>query len=184
MSALAHKRLDVDEFLRWAEGREGKWELYDGAPVAMSPERVVHNETKGEVFVALRAAIRASGARCRAYSDGFVVRIHAKRAFVPDCLVICPPPPRDAVETSNPRIVVEVLSPSTIDQDQGVKLEGYFSLPSLSHYLIVDPDRRLVTHHSRGPDGVVQPRDLRDGRLRLDPPGIEVAVEDLFASAD
>jgi Uma2 family endonuclease len=88
------------------------------------------------------------------------------------------------VETSNPRIVVEVLSPSTIDQDQGVKLEGYFSLPSLSHYLIVDPDRRLVTHHSRGADGVIRPRDLRDGRLRLDPPGIEVAVEDLFASAD
>jgi Uma2 family endonuclease len=184
MSALAEKLLDVEEFLRWAEGREGKWELYDGAPVAMSPERVVHNETKGEVFVALRAAIRTAGVRCRAFSDGFVVRIHVKKAFVPDCLVICPPPPRDAVETYSPLIVVEVLSPSTIGQDHGVKLEGYFSLPSLSHYLIVDPDRRIVTHHSRGPDGVIRPRDLHDGRLRLDPPGIEVAVEDLFPSID
>src|SRR5271163_120773 len=109
MSDLAEKRLTVDEFLLWADGREGQWELHDGAPAAMAPERVAHTETKGEAFVALRAAIRASGAPCRAYSEGITVRIRANNAFVPDGLVVCPPLSRDEITISNPLIVVEVL---------------------------------------------------------------------------
>jgi uncharacterized glyoxalase superfamily protein PhnB len=31
--------MDVDAFLPWAEGRQGRWELRDGRPVLMSPER-------------------------------------------------------------------------------------------------------------------------------------------------
>ena len=38
--STALKRMTVDEFLLWAEGQEGRWELHDGAPVMMSPERV------------------------------------------------------------------------------------------------------------------------------------------------
>jgi Uma2 family endonuclease len=77
-----------------------------------------------------------------------------------------------------------VLSPSSVARDHGVKLEGYFSLPSLAHYLILDADRRVVIHHARGRDGVIETRVLREGRLRLAPPGIEVAVDELFVSAD
>ena len=66
----------------------------------------------------------------------------------------------------------------------GIKLEGYFSLASLAHYLILDPDRRVVIHHARGREGVIETRILREGRLRLDPPGLEVAVAELFASVD
>jgi Uma2 family endonuclease len=184
MSALAEKRLNVDEFLAWADGREGKWELHDGVPVLMSPERVRHTGTKTDVIFVLRTAIDRAGAPCRAYAEGITVRVRENRAFVPDALVVCPAPSPDKIEISNPLIVVEVLSPSTLAFDHGVKLEGYFSLPSLAHYLILDPDRRVVIHHTRGRDDVIETRILHDGRLRLDPPGIEVAVADLFASAD
>ena len=45
--STALKQMTVDEFLLWAEGKEGRWELHDGAPVMissrapvmMSPER-------------------------------------------------------------------------------------------------------------------------------------------------
>jgi Uma2 family endonuclease len=184
MTDLTEKHLTVDEFLLWAEGQEGKWELHDGAPAAMAPERIGHTETKGEAFVALRAAIRASGAPCRAYSEGVTVRIRGNRAFVPDALVVCPPPSRDEIAISDPLIVLEVLSPSTAVYDHGIKLQGYFSLPSLAHYLILDPDRRVVIHHARGREGVIETRILHDGRLRLDPPGLEVAVAELFGSVD
>ena len=50
----------AEEFVLWAEGKEGRWELHDGVPVMMSPERV-HGETKGEAYAALREAIRQSG---------------------------------------------------------------------------------------------------------------------------
>jgi Uma2 family endonuclease len=64
----------------------------------------------------------------------------------PDALVVCPTPTDiNTMEIPNPVIVVEVLSPSTAANDHGVKLDGYFSLGSVNHYLILDPDRRVET---------------------------------------
>jgi Uma2 family endonuclease len=96
-------------------------------------------------------------------------------------LVVCGPrAPADALEIDNPVIVVEVLSPSTAAVDHGRKLSGYFSLPSVQHYLILNPDRRAVLHHKRGVGEAIETRVLTDGVARLDPPGFDVAVEALF----
>ena len=78
--------------------------------------------------------------------------------------------------------MVEVLSPSTAAIDHGRKLSGYFSLVSVQHYLILDPDRRVVIHHKRGSGDAIETRVLIDV-ARLDPPGFEVAVEALFPPA-
>jgi hypothetical protein len=48
------------------------------------------------------------------------------------------------------------------------------------HYLIVDPDKRLVIHHARGAGDAIATRIVSEGSLRLDPSGIEVAVAELF----
>ena len=180
MSEPAQRLLDVDAFLEWASAREGKFELHDGHPVAMSPERVRHAGTKGETYSALQAALRRANLPCRAYVDGVTIRAGRDRAFVPDVLVVCPPPPPDAVEIDNPLIVIEVLSPSTAETDQSLKLESYLALPSLAHYLILDPVRRVVVHHARQDGERAATRILHAGPLRLDPPGLEVNVEDLF----
>jgi len=103
---------------------------------------------------------------------------------VPDALVVCPAPPPDDREISDPMIVVEVLSPSTAAFDHGEKLEGYFLLASVAHYLMLDPDRRVMIHHARGRGAVFETRIVREGRLRLEPPGIEIGVAEFFASAD
>jgi Uma2 family endonuclease len=153
------KQTTVDEFLSWAEGREGRWELHDGVPVMMSPERSLHAETKAEAYVA------------RATDE-------------PDASVVCGPrAPPDAIEIDNPVIVVEVVSPNTAAIDHGRKLSGYFSHPSVQHYPILDPDRRVVIHHKRGAGDAIETRVLTGGFARLDPPGFEVAVEALFPPA-
>ena len=64
--------------------------------------------------------------------------------------------------------------------DHGRKLSGYFSLPSVEHYLILDPERRVAIHHKRGQGEAIETRVLSDGAVKLDPPGFEVAVEALF----
>ena len=46
MSHAATTIMDVDAFLVWAEGRDGRWELRDGLPVMMAPERAIHALTK------------------------------------------------------------------------------------------------------------------------------------------
>ena len=80
-------------------------------------------------------------------------------------------------------IVVEVVSPSTAAIDRGLKFEGYFSLPSVEHYLILDPERRVVIHHKRGQGDIIETRILSEGMVRLDPPGIEAPVAEMFPPA-
>ncbi|MBV9289322.1 MAG: Uma2 family endonuclease [Hyphomicrobiales bacterium] len=179
--STALKHMTSDEFLRWAEGEEGRWELHDGLPALMSPERVLHGDTKGEAYVALREAVRRAGLPCRVYPDGVAVRIDAQATYQPDASVSCGPrPPVGAQAIRDPVVVVEVLSPSTAAIDHGRKLSGYFSLPSVQHYLILDPDRRVVIHHKRGQGEAIETRVLPEGVARLDPPGFEVAVEAMF----
>lgn len=111
------------------------------------------------------------------------VRIDKDTAHEPDALVYCGEKVEpSALEIPNPVIVVEVLSPSTRHIDASAKLAGYFSRPSVMHYVIVDPDQTLVIHHARAAEGAIHTRILRDGILQLDPPGMEVAVAAMYGS--
>ncbi len=78
-------------------------------------------------------------------------------------------------------IVVEVLSPSTRRIDASAKLTGYFRLPSVHHYLIVDPGKPPVIHHQRQGDGTILTRLVGEGAIRLDPPGLSIDVAPLFS---
>ena len=180
MSNAATTIMDVDAFLVWVEGRDGRWELRDGRPVMMAPERAIHALTKYAAQESLKAGIERAGLTCRMFPDGMTVRVHSRTAFEPDALVVCPSPPLNSIEIPNPIVVVEVLSPSTAGDDHGPKLDGYFALPSVEHYLILDPDRRVMIWHKRGQAGAIETRILRDGLIRLDPPGLEAEVEGFF----
>jgi Uma2 family endonuclease len=184
MPATAKSKMTVNEFLAWTEGQEGRWELHDGDPVAMAPERVAHGQMKGNAYFSLRMAVSRAGAPCHVLPDGLSVRIAEGTLFEPDALVYCGEElPADALEIPSPLVVVEVLSPSTAAYDHGPKLAGHFSLPIVMHYLITDADRRIVTHHKRGTADVIETtRILSTGALRLEPPGIDLPVADLFAT--
>jgi Uma2 family endonuclease len=177
-------RFTADEFFAWAAEQEaGRFELADGRIVAMAPERVGHARAKADVMIALRAAIGARGLACEALPDGVSVRVDEGTVYEPDALVRCGPrTPSEAIEATDPIIVVEVVSPSSRGIDAGVKLAGYFSLPSVRHYLIVDTDRRIVIHHRRDEAGAIGVRILNGGPLALDPPGLELEIGDIFAS--
>jgi Uma2 family endonuclease len=184
MSTPAQKRMTVDEFLVWAEGQEGRWELYNGVPYRMAPERTGHFEVKFAVQTALLRAIRRAGVPCHMLGDGAGVRISRDVMHLPDALVYCGPKlPKDTLEVPKPVILVEVASPSTRKFDATVKLAGYFSLPSVQHYLIVDPEGPPMVHYSRQADGTLLRSVVQEGALTLSPPGIEVAVAEMFAVA-
>lgn len=181
MSARAKDRMTAEEFLAWSEGEEGRYELVDGVVYAQAAERAAHAEMKGLVFLALTNAIRKKGLECRALVDGMAVRVGASTVFEPDAIVYCGPKLlRDALIVENPAIVVEVISPTSGRNDQTRKLAGYFNIPSVRHYLIVDPDDRLLVHHERREDGVVVSHILTEGAARLDPPGIDLALAELY----
>jgi Uma2 family endonuclease len=178
MSNLALKRMTVPEFLAWAETQENpRYELIEGQPVAMAPERSEHVRAKMRAANALEAAIGSAGLVCEAFVDGLTVAIDESTGYVPDALVNCGEPvPRGSMLAPNPVIVVEVLSPSTRGIDTTVKLAGYFRVPSLKHYLIVDLDRQHVVHYRRQADGTVTVAVMTEGEIVFDPPGISVAA--------
>jgi Uma2 family endonuclease len=175
--------MTVDEFLAWAEGREGRWELLNGVPYRMAPERTGHFEVKYAVQTALLAAIRKAGVPCHMLGDGVGVRISRHVLYEPDALVYCGAKlPSDVLEVPDPVILVEVASPSTRQFDDTVKRDGYFSLPSVHHDLIVDPEGPPVIRYSRQADGTILRSVVHDGTLTLSPPGIELDVAELRAS--
>jgi Uma2 family endonuclease len=181
MPAVLQKRMNVDEFLAWAEAQPGRYELFRGSVYAMTPERAVHAEVKFAVQTALANAIQAKGLPCRMLPDGMTVRIDDTTAHEPDALVYCGPRlPPSALEVPNPVVVIEILSPSTRHVDAQMKLAGYFRLPSVKHYLVIDPDKPLVMHHARKNDGSILTRIMTDGVIALEPPGIELSIADLY----
>ena len=112
------------------------------------------------------------------------IRIERTTAFEPDALARCGPRlDPDTVEVTDPVIVVDVLSPSTRSIDTGAKFAGYFGIPSVMHYLLIDTVKRLAVHHHRRADDVIETRIVSDGVLTFDPPGITVPLAELYDDA-
>lgn len=175
MSGTAPKPMTADSFFPWLldSPNPGRFEMVGGEPIAMAPVRSAHALTKFRVARRLAEAVEANNLPCEAYGDGMAVRIDDSTVYEPDAMARCgPPTPPDALAIDDPVIIVEVLSPAPRMVDTDLKLEGYFRLPSLRHYLLVTPGRATIIHHQRRDDGDILTRIHRDGPLRLDPPGI------------
>lgn len=184
----APPRMDAEEFVLWAEAQPtGRYELADGEVVIMAAERLAHVRAKTRTFGALDRAVRDAGLGCEAFGDGMAVRVGEAKVYEPDALVHCGPRlPGDTLLVTDPVIVVEVLSPSTRGIDTNTKRLGYFSVPTVAHYLVLDPEDRSVLHYRRG-EGAGAPISARllraedeEGGLRLDPPGLVLRLADLF----
>jgi hypothetical protein len=48
------------------------------------------------------------------------------------------------------------------------------------HYLIVRTEDRTIIHHRRDDAGVIATRIVHDDVLALDPPGLEIALAEIF----
>jgi len=179
-------RMSRAEYRAWAEAQpRGRFERVAGEVVAMAAERAAHNLVKAQAWRALDAAVRTAKLPCQTFTDGMTVEIGEDYDYEPDAVVNCGDRlPGDAVAAPNPVIVVEVLSPSTQSTDTGAKLADYFRVPSVRHYLILRADRPQVIHHRRRDSGEgIETRVVTEGAIRLDPPGIEVAVADFYPEA-
>ena len=172
---------DPRAFEAWATQQPGKWELHDGVAVAMAPERLVHTQVKAQCWMAFRSAILANTLPCHTFVDGPLVPGPGARRFQPDVLVTCGERPKpDALLVEQPIILVEVLSPSTQTIDHDLKMESYFALPSVRHYLLVSSSRRMIVQHSRIDGGRLLTSLHSADPVELDPPGIRITLDDVY----
>jgi Uma2 family endonuclease len=186
MGALPKTRMNVQQFFAWWENQSDgeRFELVDGVVVAMGRDRIGHNLAKMRATNALRTAIERAGVDCRAFVDGVGVSPDEKNYRLPDAVVNCGPIDLESVILPNPIVVVEIVSPRSEDRDANEKLFDYFAIASMRHYLIVYVERGYVVHHRRDGDGEIHTAFVRDGRIVLDPPGLELTLAELLGVGD
>jgi Uma2 family endonuclease len=144
MSERAARAMSQDEFLDWCQFQDVSYELVDGAPVAMVGASRAHDRV---VVNALRVlGNQLDGKPCQPFTDDCAVRIPNGNTRRPDVGVDCGPFDPDALAVKSPRLVLEVLSPSTRTFDMFDKLDEYKTVAGLAHIILVDPDAPQVMH--------------------------------------
>lgn len=184
MNVILSKRMDVDEFLRWCLAQEqGRYELERGRIIMMNAQNAGHIRTKQRLAQVLQSALEKSGVPFYSLGDGMKVRLPENRSYEPDALVApMPAVPDDALEVLDPVAVFKVLSPTpkSIRRDLNEKVVGCALLATIQHYLIIDPEARVVLHYRRHGDYLVPSDAPVEDVLRLDAVGIEMPVEDML----
>jgi Uma2 family endonuclease len=176
-------RMTIAEYLAWADANPHvRCELVDGVVVAMSPERIRHNRVKRVVFQALENAVKSAGLPCEVFTDGVAVRTGERTLREPDASLQCGVAANpDAMVLEAPLVVVEVVSPGSGLMDTGRKLVEYFGLPSIEHYLIIDPEQGALIHHQRAAEAV-RTSIHRGGAITLNPPGIVLEIDAVLSA--
>lgn len=183
MTAAPPRSISVADYLAMERAANEKHALWDGEVFAMAGASPSHNLLVAAVLGEL--GVRLRGRPCRPYASDQRVRIPGGKRYVyPDASVVCAPRELDPIDDAtivNPRLVVEVLSPSTEAFDRGEKFIAYRTIPSLTDYLLLAQDKPLAEHYAREPDGSWRLRasDL-EGSVLLASIDVEIAVRDLY----
>lgn len=141
------------EYLAFERGAEIKHEYIDGQIYAMAGGSPQHNAICFNTAVAIGSQIK--GTDCQGYTSDQKVRTDPQDLFsYPDLTIVCGAPlfhdeQRDVI--LNPRVIIEVLSPTTETFDRDEKLTRYQRLKSLSDCLLIAQDRPRVEHYVRQP---------------------------------
>ena len=137
--ALEHRySMTVEEYFQLEENDpETRYEYIDGNVYAMAGGTANHDTIKSNIQRILWNLLR--GGKCRVYSSDMKVYISETRYFHPDVIVTCDPRDRGTIQAiRSPRLIVEVLSPTTELTDRTWKLQNYCTHPTIEEYVLVD----------------------------------------------
>ena len=176
---------EFDAFLA-DQPESARWELVAGRIVAMTNPNERHEQIASNFGAPLKLALDAAG--CRTYLGGMGVQRSEDRTGEnrprPDVMVRC-----GAVSDRNfvtdPVVIAEVLSPSTMDYDRGEKLVFYKQLPTLRHIVLIYQDRMCVEHFQRiDEEWTWETLTQPDDELVLDAVGFTISLSQVYFAID
>jgi Uma2 family endonuclease len=158
------------EYLAYERDSALKHEYENGEILAMAGGSRRHNALASRISAALEAD-RKSG--YVAFQSDQKIRILATgKATYPDASMVCgsiegdPANPLDATIT-NPSVLVEVLSPSTEQDDRGNRWQHYQLIPSLREYVLVSQTEPRIECYRRLPSGEWEYTNATQGSVQL-----------------
>ena len=146
MGLRVSQSMDVEEFLARFGDKTERYELLDGLPIPRSTGTAAHVRIVRRVIGALRRQL--SGRPWRAVTET-PVPIDSTTLLVPDVLVAFKSFDQPGPGSSDPALVVEVVSGETQARDRGDKWLKYATLASLEHYLLIATDDHRIESFSR-----------------------------------
>jgi Uma2 family endonuclease len=195
MADAAQKLMTVEEFFVWCERQDERYELVDGVPVKlyedhyeivdgvrtkmMTGASMAHDRIVINLIVALGNQLR--GTRCTPTTADVGLRTRVRALRRPDVTVTCDEPKPDVYESQDPKMVIEVLSPSNKGIGWQRKIEEYRLRDGLIYILLIASDGPQATLISRAGE-VWTPSDYdgRDSVIDLPGIGCKLAMAEIF----
>ena len=172
--------LSVADYLAGERDADVRHEYVDGQIYAMAGASDRHNRIAGNFFI--RLSLHLDGGECEPFMSDMKVKVDPALYYYPDVVVTCDPPGGDRYTRSEPRLIVEVLSPSTERVDRTEKLHAYRRVESLREYVLVSQDMTLVELHRRG-EGDEWTGEVFTGleeQITLDSVGLSLSLSDVY----
>ena len=175
--------MNLPAFLGWdsGDGSGRLWQLRDGVPEAMAPASETHGAIQAELGALLRNHLLDTGRPCRVVTTpGVVPRVRAgENLRIPDLAVTCAPPGSNRL-TTDPVLVVEILSPSNAEQTWA-NVWAYTTIPSVTEILVVASTERRAELLRRDADGTWPAvAETVSDTLRLDSVGLTLKLAALY----
>jgi len=180
-----------DEYLRLERAAEFRSEYVNGEIIPMAGASYNHNLLKESVGFQINLIIRNGSSRCRIVSSDQRVYIPTGSMYAyPDIVVVCGPSQfhTEVSDTlTNPKLIVEVLSPGTAAFDRGEKFSLYRHSPSFEEYLLIDAEKIRAEVFRKHPEGywfIASEASQPNQAIELTSIGLTLTMATLYAETD
>jgi Uma2 family endonuclease len=181
MTDAAPKLMTVAEFLEWDDGTDTRYELVYGRVVAMAPASPNHSVIASKIVGALENGLKRP---CYVGIEAGVVRPDRDDTFYEaDAVVSCTPLVPGMAVIPDPVVVIEVLSPSTLEHDRGRKAYDYRRIGSVQEIVLVSSEQRhVVIWRRRGAKWEVEDL-IGDAALELETVAVSIPLVAIYADS-
>jgi Uma2 family endonuclease len=176
MDVSALKKEDLphytyDDYEKW----EGKWEIIQGIPYAMTPAPVLKHQRVCRKIIWQLSDLLKGCKRCEVFLP-IDWQISEDTIVQPDALVVCGDKLNGKKLETTPVIIFEVLSPSTSKNDRMLKYRLY-EAAGVKYYCIVDPETSSANVFLFQADKYQQADEFKDGKIHFDVGDCEIQFD-------
>jgi Uma2 family endonuclease len=181
MNTALRRPMSLEEFLAWEERQELRFEFDGFQPVAMVGVTLAHSLIQHNLHLALGNRLR--GKPCRVVGSDMKIQV-AGRIRYPDVFVFCSSVSSRSKVVTEPVVVFEILSESSIDQDYVVKNAEYEATPSIQRYVILEQTKMSATQFVRQGDDWAPKQIPAEEWLRMPEIGVEFPLSELYQDVE